>query len=97
MVDFFVNLPTPYSMRITGMDHNHRNMNHTRIKANAPANLEVVSYISQCMCVAAPPSVALLATILGNRHMFPVPTTAPSMESKTPKEEEKVPCKYHSC
>lgn len=40
-----------------------------------------------------PPSAALLATILGNLHMFPVPTTAPSIVSRTPKEEEKVPCR----
>jgi hypothetical protein len=42
----------------------------------------------------------LLARILGNLHILPVPTTAPSMENSTPKDEEKVPygrCMYNNC
>lgn len=36
-VDFRVNLPTPYSNRIRGMDHNQRKANQTRRNASAPA------------------------------------------------------------
>lgn len=34
--DFCVYLPTPYSIRMMGMDHNHRNMNHTIRNTSAP-------------------------------------------------------------
>ncbi len=53
--------------------------------------LMVVQPTKICMYTqcSLPPSVALLAKILGNRQMFPVPTTEPIIVRRTPMEDVK--------
>ena len=80
---------------ITGIDHSHRKPNQTSRNTSAPkinaGDNQLVQSTVCALILCLPPCSAWSATIRGNLHIFPVPTTQPSIERRTPSEEEKCP------